>query len=478
MKTGWHIAGLVGCIASACGEEIVDAEAPETGASSEASSTSGDSTEGPPADESSTGAMPDEGDSSSTDASTDTGTPTTCGNGTVEVGEECDDGNTSNADACTDVCAIAFEVAWDVRVDGEAHGLDAYTAVVVDDDGTMYTAGSTTTETGRSIVVAQWMPDGTAGWSFAWDADGSSFATASAIALHPDGDLVVVGGRETGDDDADAVVVRLSTDAPVISWSDIVDGPGSGPSEAQMDDTLVGVAVDATGAIVVVGRIGTDTGADAWMRRYEDGAEAWSATVDGDAGGDDEAVDVVAQGDGALVIAIDVETVDARETRLERRATDGTVVDAVTVGQFWTPEEIATTPDGGFAIVGWDAAPSIDIVATKFDADFVEVWRTVIDGPAASDDWGESVAVDAHGDVYVGGQWNVVGRGRNAVIRKLSGADGSALWSDDIDGGEMQNDTGFGVATTSDGAVLVGMQLVLGHDYDAWVRRYVDLGLR
>ncbi len=475
MKTGWHIAGLVGCIASACGEEIVDSDAPETGASSEDSTTSGDSTEGPPADSSSTSAPADESDSS-TDASSDTGTPTTCGNGTVEVGEACDDGNTSNADACTDACAIPFEVAWDVRVDGEASGLDAYTAVAVDDDGTMYAVGSTTTATGRSIVVAQWMSDGTAGWSFTWDADGSSFASASAIALHPDGDLVVVGGRESEDDDADAVVFRLSTDAPAISWSDTVDGPGSGPSEAQMDDAFVGVAVDATGDIVVVGRIGTDAGADAWMRRYEDGVEAWSVTVDGDAGGDDEAVDVVVEDDGALVIAIDVATADAVETRLERRAADGTVVDAVTVGQFWTPEEIAMTPDGGVAVVGWDAAPSIDIVATKFDADFVEVWRTVIDGPAASDDWGESVAVDADGDVLLAGQWNVGGRGRNAVIRKLSGTDGSPVWSDDIDGGEMQNDAGWGVATTSDGAVLVGMQLVSGHDYDAWVRRYVELG--
>jgi cysteine-rich repeat protein len=473
------LVGVVGCIASACGEAVVDVDALETSASSDDTSSSVDTTGDPSADESSTSstsATLDESDSS-TDASSDTGTPTTCGNGTVEVGEECDDGNTSNADACNDACAIPFEVAWDVRVDGEAQGLDAYTAVAVDDDGTMYAAGSTTTATGRSIVVAQWMSDGTAGWSFVWDADGSSFASASAIALHPDGDLVVAGRRESEDDDADAVVFQLSTDAPAISWSDTVDGPGSGPSEAQMDDLPVGVAVDAAGGIVVVGRIGTDAGSDAWMRRYEDGVEAWSAMVDGGAGGDDEAVDVVVEGDGALVIAIDVATPDARETRLERRTADGTVTDAVSVGQFWTPEEIATTPDGGFALVGWDAAPQIDIVATKFDADFVEVWRTVIDGPALAEDWGESVAVDADGDVYVAGQWNSVGRGRNAVIRKLSGTDGSSLWSDDIDGGEMQDDAGWGVATTSDGAVLVGMQLVTGHDYDAWVRRYVDVGL-
>ena len=34
-------------------------------------------------------------------------TEASCGNGSVEVGEACDDGNTENADGCTNSCAFA-----------------------------------------------------------------------------------------------------------------------------------------------------------------------------------------------------------------------------------------------------------------------------------------------------------------------------------------------------------------------------------
>ena len=35
-------------------------------------------------------------------------TEATCGDGTTDTGEECDDGNEDNTDACTNDCKIAF----------------------------------------------------------------------------------------------------------------------------------------------------------------------------------------------------------------------------------------------------------------------------------------------------------------------------------------------------------------------------------
>lgn len=32
----------------------------------------------------------------------------TCGNGTIEINEECDDNNLSNGDGCSDQCALEF----------------------------------------------------------------------------------------------------------------------------------------------------------------------------------------------------------------------------------------------------------------------------------------------------------------------------------------------------------------------------------
>jgi cysteine-rich repeat protein len=36
-----------------------------------------------------------------------------CGNGVIEGGEQCDDGNTANADGCSDVCQVeTWDCSW------------------------------------------------------------------------------------------------------------------------------------------------------------------------------------------------------------------------------------------------------------------------------------------------------------------------------------------------------------------------------
>ena len=74
----------------------------------------------------------DDGNADNTDACTDICTAAACGDGYVQEGEACDDGNADNTDECTDACALAscgdgFVQGDEACDDGNADNTDACT---------------------------------------------------------------------------------------------------------------------------------------------------------------------------------------------------------------------------------------------------------------------------------------------------------------------------------------------------------------
>src|SRR5690606_31737657 len=63
-----------------------------------------------------------------------TGEVELCGNGVVDEGEECDDGNTINGDGCNADCRPSETLEWSVVYDG-GNGDDCAEAVAADSAG-------------------------------------------------------------------------------------------------------------------------------------------------------------------------------------------------------------------------------------------------------------------------------------------------------------------------------------------------------
>ena len=107
---------------------------------------------------------------SSADGSSSSGAPDLCGNGELDDGEECDDSNNVDGDACHADCTNAFEIVWTNLHDGSASHGDYANDVVIDGAGNIYVLGNEgVTGEGANVWLQQYLPDGTEGWTLSYD---------------------------------------------------------------------------------------------------------------------------------------------------------------------------------------------------------------------------------------------------------------------------------------------------------------------
>lgn len=237
------------------------------------------------------------------DTDTDTGEDATCGNGVVEPGELCDDGNAVDNDYCSNACTSACALQWhrghdDLPVTG------GYTTMGLVRDG----AGN--------LVVGVRRPQGAVGeaWVAKFDPSGEGpLWTASlanpggdswvaALALGADDDVYATGSR-LGVDGQDLFVARLGAEDGAELWAVEVDGA----LDASDDE---GRALTATaGGVVVVGTMMEAEGdSDMWIAQLDfSGSTVWSQTHGGALAPNgfslDEGAAIATAPDGSLRVA-------------------------------------------------------------------------------------------------------------------------------------------------------------------------------
>jgi uncharacterized delta-60 repeat protein len=242
-------------------------------------------------------------------------------------------------------------------------GQDTGNGVVVEPDGRIVVAGSSSTATvtdePHDIAVVRYLPDGSRDPAFGTkgiytlDLSGQDFAYD--VALAPGGDLVVVGTAILGGD-YDVVVVRL-TDAGV---PDTAFGGGDGivtTALTGLGDRARAVAVQDDGRIVVAGETGSTGGAgDVFVARYLAGG-GLDGTFSGDGvatldvlgrGGADAARDLVLDRDGRAVITGSTND-GARDLIFVARYTTGGTLDRTFSGDGKRTISFGAGPEVGYA---------------------------------------------------------------------------------------------------------------------------------
>ncbi|MCA9653978.1 MAG: hypothetical protein KC501_28915 [Myxococcales bacterium] len=234
--------------------------------------SSGDET-GPATDGTTTMVSADESGSSGDDASTGANT---CGNGMLEPGEVCDDGNTTSGDGCSATCqpeSCAMVWSWTEPVDDGDPGANDTT---VDGTGNVYVVGDTPGPSDNDIWVAKWNPDGSQAWSQRIDS-GNGIDVGLGIAVDEAGE-VYIAGRVAGDGDAMYYARLASADGSEV-WAITIDSMFPGE-----DDIGVDAALTPDGDVVVAGRLRVGDGDDdLWLSRRAgaDGSEVWATTWSG-----------------------------------------------------------------------------------------------------------------------------------------------------------------------------------------------------
>lgn len=457
----------------------------DDGATGESTGSSGESSEGPSttnADSSSssttltTTADTSVGPVDSSESST--GVPTNCGNAELDDGEECDDGNNEEGDACHADCTNAFEIVWTNLHDGASSSFDSANDVWIDDADAIFAAGyETLPMNGNDMWIQQYMPDGSEGAVFSYG-DGVDDDFCNSIAIAPAGDLLCAGAV-TSMTDLDVVTIRVGTDLSDLSLVERFDGPGMGPGAN--DDFDIGRAAVGTddGGFVVVGHVAVDgQGLNMFVARYEaDSTPVFAVNRDDAMMGDNVARAVVLNSSGQILV-FGNDSVDATTAAgvLAVYDGDGNLLDDTQTFDF-VVRDVAVDADGNYVVVGQgDLGNTLDdAVVRKYDPDFAELWTASFDG-STDVDLASGVHVGADGNVYVAGTTFRTGEQGNGFVAVWD-ADGNALWSDEYNTMDVDLEDGFtGVSTDAMGdVVVVGFATILGHQTDAVVRKYHPL---
>ena len=377
-----------------------------------------------------------------------------CGDGLVYQGvEACDDGNQVDGDGCNSDCLPSGKLLWGQSIDREG-GVDVGRAVAIDATGEIAVVGAFSTDTGPDGLVARYSPEGELLWSRTYPGSGGAGDDLWAVAFRADGDLVVGGYQTIKDNGRDGWLARVDGAAGDLVWSALVAGSGD------WDDQIRGVLVDDDGTIVVDGFIsGEENGRDVYLARFEaDGASIWSKVLDGGAGGDDRAFDLGRSGDGNLLVCgqrSDGMQLDAWTMTL---SSNGTMLWEQTWDSGALQQEIAQ----GCAI---NDSGTVYVTANELAGGVYRHWILIYNAAGeltlsqsyASEggrEYGRSIAFEGDGNLVLVGAGEAVGGGTDMMIRTHRSSS-ELLWQLSIAGTGMYGNVVYDVAVGPSGRVLI-----------------------
>jgi hypothetical protein len=236
---------------------------------------------------------------------------------------------------------------------------------------------------------------------------------------------------------------------------------------ADTNDGAFAVAVDLNGDVVAAGITqNTGTGPDFTVAKFSgvDGTEQWRQVIDGTANGADGALAVAVDSSGDVLAAgFTTNTgTSADFTVIKLSGANGTVlwdqrIDGTAVNAFDRALAVAVNASGDVVAAGFtdNINTGLDFTVIKFSgADGTVLWDQRINGTANGLDAARAVVVDAAGNVVAGGTTFNTGTSVDFTVVKLSGADGTVLWQSDINGTADDPDEALAVTLDVTGDVV------------------------
>lgn len=269
---------------------------------------------------------------------------------------------------------------------------------------------------------------------------------------------VLAVGRAVGTSNDDAVTAKLSGADGSLQWRHTLGGSAAG------SDLLRSVATDSLDGVIAGGQlVNLTTRGDLLVLKYDTaGAQAWRIELDGGAAGEDDALAVTVDADGAAVVAGQLTPMGASNTRFAVLKLAG--LDGATLWRTDLPGESgsarAVVVDGDDVIAAGDADRHI-VVAKLAGASGMQSWRTDAAGSTSANDIGRAVAVGS-GRVVVAGRTVTAAGGPDFAVIALDAATGTEAWRAVIDGtttGGADTDDAFGVGIDASGDVIAAGRL-------------------
>ncbi len=321
----------------------------------------------------------------------------------------------------------------DGRVVIDSGGQEIAFALALQPDGKIVAAGSYYLAGNGDVVVYRLNPDGSFDNSFDGDGrlgiDTGPDDSAAAVALQPDGKIVVVGERGSP---SDVVVYRLNTDG---SFDTTFDGDGMRVLGGAGYEFPRSVAVQPDGRILVAGT--TSLGEAATILRLNpngsvDAGFAGNGLLTIDLGGTEVFTSVGLQADGKIVVAGYSQSSTSSSSIVYRLSSDGSPDTTfggnghVMVDQGGgLTNALALQADGKMLVAGYSGSSATDPASVivdrlnpdgSLDASFGNGGRVAID--SSVNEYASAIAVQSDGKPVVAGAAAGAGS-RDALVYRL-----------------------------------------------------------
>jgi uncharacterized delta-60 repeat protein len=322
--------------------------------------------------------------------------------------------------------------------------------------------------------------------------DFGGFDGANAVALQPDGKIVVAGYSSAGGHSDFAVGRLLSPEGTL----DLSYGGGSGKSVADLggDDIGTAVALQPDGKIVVAGQSIVGGSSDFAVARLLNPQGTFDPSYGGgsgksltDFGGYDEAAAVALQPDGKMLVAGDSDARGTDDFAVMRRLPDGSPDESfgsggkafVDFGGSDGATAMALQPDGKIVLAGYsNARGTYDFAAARLlpggslDESFGSGGRAFVD--FGGSDGASAMALQPDGKIVVAGASTNGGNSDFAVARLQGDAAGGSAGGGSAGGGSQAGGSQGG--GTQGGGTQGGKPSVRGLRASPVVFRAADSG--
>jgi outer membrane protein assembly factor BamB len=289
----------------------------------------------------------------------------------------------------------------------------------------------------------------------------SSTDGGNAVAVNASGDVFVTGISNDGSGSGGQNIrtIKYSGIDGAQLWSVAYSGAGA--------DNGIAIAVDPSGNPVITGHsIDATGGQNIRSIKYNGatGAQLWNVFFNGAGNGTDVSRAIAMDTSGNVFVT--GASVDAGANRNMRT----TKYNGTTGAQLWSVafsgtnnsgdlgNSVAVDAGGNVVVTGYsnDTAGGFNVRTIKYNGTTgAEIWNAVYNGSANGADQGSAVTIDASGNVIVTGYSNETGGGFNIRTIKYNGATGAVMWSRDYGGSANGGDFGYAVATTPDGNIVI-----------------------
>jgi hypothetical protein len=390
---------------------------------------------------------PGDGDPGDGDPGDGDGDGDLCGNGDIDLGEDCDDANADNGDGCNDDCtdsgALLWQEVFPVLLDD-----DFARGVAVDSSDRIFVTGFTRVlDNNIDGWYRKYSPDGQLFWDETFG--GPEHEGANQVAVNPDDEILIAGWLHNGVNmTIDAMLRKIDQNGAEI-WTR--------QFELLSDDTAFDVAVAADGTMVVTG----GSPGIGWLRRYDaDGIELWTQTFD-NIGPRGREVDYTA--DGNIAVAID----SGRCAQLYTTAGD----------LVWTYLQNScmavglAIDDNDVLLAGCETGNPSSAWFGRLDPDGILLWDETWVGESYAS--AEDIAVDSAGRIIAVGQRRVQNQVILATTRKYSSDGQTLIWEQTLQGAKVDGvNAAVSVTIDSEDNVIVVGTAEQDADLDGFVVKY------